>query len=99
MTTTQFTTVHDALGAHKIYAILSSYSIDPLYVQPLRHRQQILKFFVSDTQDAVIVTADGVPLTITMHNGTVTSTMDKTRARALWRWRLTTGATPLPATG
>ena len=93
MTTTQFTTVHDALGAHKIYALLSSYPV------LLSHRQQILKFFVSDTQDAVIVTADGVPLTITMHNGTVTSTMDKTRARDLWRWRLATGAKPLPATG
>jgi hypothetical protein len=92
MTTTQFTTVHDALGAHKIYAMLTS---DLRFYD----RQQILKFFVSDTQDAVIVTADGVPLTITMHDGTVTSTMDKTRARDLWRWRLATGAKPLPATG
>ena len=90
MTTTQFTTVHDALGAHKIYAMLSSYP-----VQALRHRQQILKFFVSDTQDAVIVTADGVPLTTTMHGATI----DKTRARELWRWRLATGAKPLPASG
>ena len=94
MTTMQFTTMHDALGAHKIYAMLSSYP-----VQALRHRQQILKFFVSDTQDAVIVTADGVPLTITMHDGTITPTIDKTRARGLWCWRLATGATPLPATG
>jgi hypothetical protein len=50
----------------------------------------------ANTQDAVIVTADGVPLTITMHDGTVTPTIDKTRARGLWRWRLATGATPLP---
>jgi hypothetical protein len=96
MTTTQFTTVHDALGAHKIYALLSSYPVQADY----SHRQQILKFFVSDTQDAVIVTADGVPLTITMHDGTVTSTMDKTRARGLWRWRIANcGAKPLPASG
>lgn len=95
MTTTQFTTVHDALGAHKIYALLSSYPVQADY----SHKQQILKFFVSDTQDAVIVTADGVPLTITMHDGTVTPTIDKTRARGLWRWRLATGATPLPASG
>lgn len=89
----QFTTMHDALGAHKIYAMLSSYP-----VEALRHRQQILKFFVSDTQDAVIVTADGVPLTVE-NNGTVTPKIDKTRARQLWRWRLATGAKPLPTTG
>ena len=92
MTTTQFTTVHDALGAHKIYALLSSYPV------LLSYRQQILKFFVSDTQDAVIVTADGVPLTIE-NNGTVTTIVGKTRAREIWRWRLATGARPLPATG
>lgn len=88
----QFTTMHDTLGAHKIYAMLTS-------DLRLHDRQQILKFFVSDKQDAVIVTADGVPLTTTMHDGTVTSTIDKTRARGLWRWRLATGATPLPASG
>ena len=93
MTTTQFTTVHDALGAHKIYALLSSYPV------LLSHRQQILKFFVSDTQDAVIVTADGVPCMIATHDGTVTSTMDKTRARGIWRFRIAAGAKPLPATG
>jgi len=92
MTTMLITTMHDALGAHKIYAMLTSN-------QALHDRQQILKFFVSDTQDAVIVTADGVPLTTTMHDGTVTTTIDKTRARGLWRWRLATGATPLPASG
>ena len=89
----QFTTMHDALGAHKIYAMLSSYP-----VQALRHRQQILKFFVSDTQDAVIVTADGVPLTLE-NNGTVTPIVDKTRARGIWRFRIAAGAKPLPATG
>lgn len=91
MTTTQFTTVHDALGAHKIYALLSSYPV------LLSYRQQILKFFVSDTQDAVIVTADGVPLTIE-NNGTVTTIVGKTRAREIWRWRVATGAKPLPTT-
>ena len=94
MITTQFTTVHDALGAHKIYALLSSYPVQADY----SHRQQILKFFVSDTQDSVIVTADGVPLTIE-NNGTVTTIVGKTRAREIWRWRLATGARPLPATG
>ena len=94
MTTTQFTTVHDALGAHKIYALLSSYPVQADY----SHRQKILKFFVSDTQDAVIVTADGVPLMFE-NNGTVTPIVDKTRARGIWRFRIGAGAKPLPATG